>query len=259
MPICAIDMGSNTFRRIVGSFQNGRYDQRSIENTTLGVGDEVARQGRISDSKLAEIEKTLSRFKISCEKEGVARVVAIGTSAFREAANGARAVEIAAKVGVPMEIATERRESELAYLVGSLGQDGYAVIDNGSRSIELVSREGARDALRGLQPGISARARDVLRHDQRSGGRYPRLSPSVKAAGVEGPFHERQEKARRGRVRGDGGRPLRAGPARGTGVHARGAEAEAPPDYELPITSSRSSGRRRTSTAPCRGSSSPPP
>ena len=142
MPTCAIDMGSNTFRRIVGSFQNGRYEQRSIENTTLGVGDDVARHGRISDSKLAEIEKTLSRFKISCEKEGVARVVAIGTSAFREAANGARAVEIAAKVGIPMEIATERRESELAYLVGSLGQDGYAVIDNGSRSIELVSREG---------------------------------------------------------------------------------------------------------------------
>ena len=41
-----------------------------------------------------------------------------------------------------MEIATERRESELAYLVGSLGQDGFAVVDNGSRSIELVSREG---------------------------------------------------------------------------------------------------------------------
>ena len=40
-----------------------------------------------------------------------------------------------------MEIATEARESELAYLVGSLGRDGYAVIDNGSRSIELVARE----------------------------------------------------------------------------------------------------------------------
>ena len=41
-----------------------------------------------------------------------------------------------------MEIASEQRESELAYLVGSLGRDGYAVIDNGSRSIELVSKPG---------------------------------------------------------------------------------------------------------------------
>jgi exopolyphosphatase/pppGpp-phosphohydrolase len=141
-PICAIDMGSNSFKRIVGSFEKGRYEQRNIAKRTLSVGDDVARYGRISDAKLAEIEEALSGFKTSCEKEGAAPVVAIGTSAFREAPNGARVVEIAAKLGIPMEIATEKRESELAYLVGSLGQDGYAVIDNGSRSIELVSKEG---------------------------------------------------------------------------------------------------------------------
>jgi exopolyphosphatase/pppGpp-phosphohydrolase len=141
-PICAIDMGSNSFRRIVGSFENGRYEQRILGKRTLGVGDDVARHGRISDPKLAEIKEVLAAFKASCAREGVAPVVAIGTSAFRDARNGARAVDIAAKLGIPMEIATEKRESELAYLVGSLGQDGYAVIDNGSRSIELVSKEG---------------------------------------------------------------------------------------------------------------------
>jgi exopolyphosphatase/pppGpp-phosphohydrolase len=141
--LCAIDMGSNTFRRIVGSFEHGRYEQRSIEKATLGVGDDLARHGRISDEKLTEIEKTLARFRIACEKDGASRVVAIGTSAFREAPNGVRAAEIAGKLGIPVEIATERRESELAYLVGSLGQDGFAVIDNGSRSIELVSKDGS--------------------------------------------------------------------------------------------------------------------
>lgn len=141
-PICAIDMGSNSFKRMVGSFEKGRYKQRNFEKKTLSAGDDVARSGRISDSKLAEIEVALSAFKTSCRKEGAAPVVAVGTSAFREAPNGARAVEIAAKLGIPMEIATEQRESELAYLVGSLGRDKYAVIDNGSRSIELVSKEG---------------------------------------------------------------------------------------------------------------------
>ena len=143
-PICAIDMGSNSFKRIVGSFENGRYEQRSIEKKTLGVGDDLSRNGRISDGKLAEIEATLAAFEAACAKEGASRVVAIGTAAFREAPNGARAVEIAAKLGIPMEIASEKRESELAYLVGSLGEDGYAVIDNGSRSIELVSKEAGR-------------------------------------------------------------------------------------------------------------------
>jgi hypothetical protein len=139
-PVCALDMGSNTFRRIVGSFENGRYCQTSIDKKTLGVGDDLARHGRITDAKLTEIGQTLAAFKRSCDKEGAAPAVAVGTAAFREAPNGARVVELAAKLGIRMEIATETRESEMAYLVATLGRDGYAVIDNGSRSIELVAR-----------------------------------------------------------------------------------------------------------------------
>ena len=140
-PMCVIDMGSNSFKRIVGSFHHGQYEQGTIEKRTLGVGDDVALHGTISDGKLVEIEETLSEFKKSCEQQGASPVMAIGTSAFRDAPNGARAVETAAKFGIPMEIATEKRESELGYLVGSLGEDDYAVIDNGSRSIELVSSD----------------------------------------------------------------------------------------------------------------------
>jgi exopolyphosphatase/pppGpp-phosphohydrolase len=140
-PVCAIDMGSNSFRRIVGSFENGRYEQRPIEKRTLGVGDDVARHRRISDPKLAEIAVALQAFKASCQKDGATPIVAIGTAAFRDAPNGARVIESARKLGIAMEIATEKRESELAYLVASLGRDGFAVIDNGSRSIELVAKD----------------------------------------------------------------------------------------------------------------------
>ena len=138
-PLCAIDMGSNTFRRIVGSFHDGQYEELGFEAKTLGVGDDLARHGRISDAKLTEIERTLAGFKSACEREGAARALAVGTAAFREAPNTAAVVERATALGIRMEIATEQRESELAYLVGSLGRAGYAVIDNGSRSIELVA------------------------------------------------------------------------------------------------------------------------
>lgn len=141
--MCAIDMGSNTFRRIIGSFEDGRYRQQNLEKTTVGVGDDVARHGMISDAKLTEIKDVLSRYKASCQKEGASTVAAIGTAAFRDAPNRQRVIEMGSTLGIRMEIATEARESELAYLVGSLGQDGYAVIDNGSRSVELVSRASA--------------------------------------------------------------------------------------------------------------------
>ena len=141
---CAIDMGSNTFRLLVASFQDGRYEQRRIERRTLGVGDDLERHGRFSDTKLAEIDATLGEFKAACQNDGIDEVSAVGTAAFRDAPNGADVVTSAAKRGIRMEIATEERESQLAYLVASLGQDGYAVIDNGSRSIELVAqRDGS--------------------------------------------------------------------------------------------------------------------
>jgi exopolyphosphatase/guanosine-5'-triphosphate,3'-diphosphate pyrophosphatase len=142
--LCVIDMGSNSFRRIVGSFAAGKFAQRAIDVRTLGVGDDVVKHGRISEAKLAEIETTLAAFKAACDKDGASPIAAVGTAAFREAPNGRRVIEIAAKVGVPMEIATEQRESELAYLVGALGRDGYAVIDNGSRSVELVAKDQGR-------------------------------------------------------------------------------------------------------------------
>lgn len=141
LQLCAIDMGSNSFRRIVGSFVDGRYVETQFESTTMGVGDDVVRHGRISDGKLAEIAETLAAFRTSCQDDGVTEAVAVGTAAFRDAPNGPRAVEIASRLGIRMEIATEQRESELAYLVGSLGRDGYAVIDNGSRSVELVAKD----------------------------------------------------------------------------------------------------------------------
>jgi exopolyphosphatase/pppGpp-phosphohydrolase len=141
-PICAIDMGSNSFRRIVGTFDGGRYTEHNVEIRTLGVGDDLTRFGRISDAKLAEIEQVLARFQRTCESDGVAQVLAIGTAAFRDAPNGSAVMALARTLGIRFEIASEQRESELAYLVGSLGESDYAVVDNGSRSIELVADEG---------------------------------------------------------------------------------------------------------------------
>ena len=138
--VCAIDMGSNSFRRIVGTFADGAYTEFRIDSKTMGVGDDVEANGRISEPKLGEIEETLRGFATACREDGAPAPVAVGTAAFRDAPNGGRVIEIASRAGVRMEIATEQRESELAYLVGSLGRDGYAVIDNGSRSIELVVR-----------------------------------------------------------------------------------------------------------------------
>ena len=179
-------------------FENGRYQQRNIETKTLGVGDDVARHGRISDPKLAEIEAVLSAFKAACEKEGAARVVAIGTAAFREAPNGPQVVDIAASSASRWRSPPRQRESELAYLVGSLGQDGFAVIDNGSRSIELVSRRaarrttwsstwdtGSRTRRSSPRPGIRRRAAAFRNRLRQEASKAPFMKGKKKLVGVE--------------------------------------------------------------------------
>lgn len=143
--ICVVDMGSNSFKLILGEMSAGAYLQRHVEKKTLEVGDDMSKTGRISEEKLQDIQKTLTEFKNRCESKGAVSVSAVATAAFREAENGGAVVEIGKRVDIPVEIATEERESTLAYLTATNGVGDRAVIDNGSRSIELIARSDPND------------------------------------------------------------------------------------------------------------------
>lgn len=137
--VCAIDMGSNTFKLILGEMKGGKYVQHHFTKNRLGVGDDMSKTGVISPPKLNEIQQTLKKYLDVCDSNGIQTRSAVATAAFREAKNQDEVVEIAKSLNLPLEIASEERESQLAYLVGTLGQRNFAVIDNGSRTIELVT------------------------------------------------------------------------------------------------------------------------
>jgi exopolyphosphatase/pppGpp-phosphohydrolase len=147
--ICAIDMGSNSFKVMVGEMKAGGYVQHQFIKNHLGVGDDMSKTGVISPPKLKEIRRTLEKYLAVCESKGIQKRAAVATAAFREAKNQSEVVEIAKSLHLPLEIASEERESQLAYLVGTLGTGNFAVIDNGSRTIELVA-----SSVRGYQWSI---------------------------------------------------------------------------------------------------------
>ena len=147
--ICAIDMGSNSFKLMVGEMKAGGYVQHQLIKNHLGVGDDMSKTGVISPPKLKEIRQTLEKYLTVCESKGIQTRAAVATAAFREAKNQGEVVEIAKSLHLPLEIASEERESKLAYLVGTLGTGNFAVIDNGSRTIELVA-----SSVRGYQWSI---------------------------------------------------------------------------------------------------------
>jgi len=137
---CAIDMGSNNFRLIVGEMKGGKYLQHHFIKDRLGVGDDMSATGSITAAKLKQIDQTLRKYLAECDAKGITVRMAVATAAFREAKNSGEVAKIAESINLPLDIASEERESQLAYLVASLGKLNFAVIDNGSRSIELVTR-----------------------------------------------------------------------------------------------------------------------
>jgi exopolyphosphatase/pppGpp-phosphohydrolase len=81
--VCVVDMGSNTFKLIVGEMSDGIYVEHYIDKKTLQVGDDMSKSGRISDGKLKDIRETLTEFRSKCESKGAVSFRAVATAAFR--------------------------------------------------------------------------------------------------------------------------------------------------------------------------------
>ena len=155
-PICAIDMGSNSFRRMVGSFEHGRYQQRNTEKMTLGVGDDLARHGRISDPKLADIAKVLSAFKAPAKRK-----------ASRERSQSARQPSVrprtgAASLTLPQSSASrwrsQARNASPSLLISSaLSVRMVSPSSTTAAGVSSWFHRERRTTLRGLQPGVPHR------------------------------------------------------------------------------------------------------
>ena len=53
--MCVVDMGSNTFKLILGEMAGGVYVESYVGRKTLSVGDDMSKTGRISEGKLKDI------------------------------------------------------------------------------------------------------------------------------------------------------------------------------------------------------------
>ena len=69
--LCAIHMGSNNFRLIVGEMKGGKYLQHHFTKDRLGVGDDMSATGVISLSKLQQIDQTLKKYWADCDSKGI--------------------------------------------------------------------------------------------------------------------------------------------------------------------------------------------
>jgi exopolyphosphatase/pppGpp-phosphohydrolase len=151
-PICAVDMGSNTFKFIIGEIKNRKYSQTLELRNDSHVGDDLKnskeKTGKlvISEAKLQEIKNIMGEYQKKCEeKTGIKLVHAVATAAFRQAENSKHIEDEIKKGGVDIKIISGEEESAYAYEAATLGENNFAVLDMGSRSTELVSKGKAQN------------------------------------------------------------------------------------------------------------------
>lgn len=155
--IAAIDIGTNSTKMTVGEVDNGSVSPilETSETTRLGKG--VDASGKLDPEAIKRTVEAVVRFHEQAKDLGADRVLAAGTSALRDAANGKDFLDdVHAKTGITVVIITGDREANLAYSAIksdssiTLSQDSENVVfDIGGGSTELIV--GTKDAVARFQ------------------------------------------------------------------------------------------------------------
>lgn len=137
--IAAIDLGSKTFKFLVGRQINGQIETELLKKETLMLGKELTEHhGWISETKFTKIQQVLTDFKAYCDNRGINTILAIGTSAIRSAKNNERLSELTNSLGISFEIAKGMREGDIGYLAATIGKPEQLMSDMGSRSFQVA-------------------------------------------------------------------------------------------------------------------------
>ncbi len=151
MRLAAIDIGTNSTKMTVAdSDADERLTVVSEDAEVTRLGEGVDANRRLKDEAVARTLEAVRRFAEAARSQGAERVVAAGTSALRDAANGADFLRQAKEqAGVDIEIITGDREAQLAYAAVRSDADLYLapdapllVFDIGGGSTELILGQG---------------------------------------------------------------------------------------------------------------------
>jgi len=144
--IAAIDIGTNSVKMTVGEVSDGRVTSVQEEHRITRLGKGVDASGRLADEPMSRTLDAVAEFAQSARRLGAEKLIAAGTSALRDAANGGEFVDrILQRTGIALEIVTGDREAQLAYAAVisdpalNLRDDGTVfVFDIGGGSTEMI-------------------------------------------------------------------------------------------------------------------------
>jgi len=171
MKIAAIDIGSNSIHMVTARIGRGGFEilDRAKEMVRLGSGTLI--HGQLSPEAMEYGFRTLATFKRLAERQGADPILAVATSAVREAANGGEFVLRAwEELGLKIDVVTGVEEGRLIFeaVRHAIDLRGHRalVADIGGGSIEVM--QGSSDKLqwqRSFKLGVTRMTEEFIRSD----------------------------------------------------------------------------------------------
>jgi exopolyphosphatase/guanosine-5'-triphosphate,3'-diphosphate pyrophosphatase len=146
--LAAIDIGSNSLHMVVAEVgPSGGQRLLGREREMVRLGKTGFGEGALSEAAMQDALEALAKMTTIARLRGAERVVAVATSAVREAANGADFLaRVKAHTGLDVQLLTGVEEGQLIYRavreVVDLGPGPAAIIDIGGGSTEWIATRG---------------------------------------------------------------------------------------------------------------------
>ncbi len=141
--IAVIDLGTNTFNLVVG--ENSAHLKRIVfqHSLAVGLGKGGIQHDRIADDAFERGLQAFTTLHAMALKQGAQRILAIGTSALRNASNGDAFVKaVQESSGITIRIIDGQEEAQLIWegvrQSGALGSKAQLLIDIGGGSVEFI-------------------------------------------------------------------------------------------------------------------------
>jgi exopolyphosphatase/guanosine-5'-triphosphate,3'-diphosphate pyrophosphatase len=148
--VAAVDLGTNTTRMLVADVEHGLVEEVVRREAITRLGESVDRRRILLPTAIARVRNVLVDYRREAESLDAERVLAVGTSAVRDADNGEAFLgEIEWSYGFTTRKLDGGEEAEL--MLRGVASDrtlglGTLVVDIGGGSTELVTANGRRIA-----------------------------------------------------------------------------------------------------------------
>jgi len=141
-PVAVIDIGTNTTRLLVAEVEDGELVELERRTIITSLGKGVDATGRLADDAMDRVAEAIAVYREVIDRLGVEKVVAVATSAMRDAENGPNFHRyLKEKYGVDARTISGDEEARLTFLGATAGRTDdrdTVVIDIGGGSTEYV-------------------------------------------------------------------------------------------------------------------------